>query len=398
MQELSETLNRLEESATLAMARRSRELVEQGIDVISLSLGEPDFNTPDFIKEAAKQAIDEDYSKYPPVNGYADLRQSIAHKFKRDNGLEYTANEIVVSNGAKQSIANVCLSLLNPGQEVILPAPYWVSYSEIVKLAGGVPVVIPAGIEQEFKITADQLAAAITPKTKLIIFSSPCNPSGSIFSKEELAALAEVIVQHDNLYVVSDEIYEHINYRGDHFSMGTLPHMKDRVITVNGVSKAFAMTGYRIGYIGAPLWIAQACTKIQGQITSAPSSIAQRATKAAVEADPQVVHNMRDAFKQRRDRVLALLEEIPGFQVNRPEGAFYVLPDVTALLGKSYNGQAINTPDDLCDFLLNEAHVAMVSGIPFGAPGCIRISYASALPTLEEAIKRIKNAVQKLQS
>lgn len=398
MQELSEILNQLEESATLAMARRSRELVEQGVDIISLSLGEPDFNVPDFIKEAAKQAIDDNYSKYPPVNGYPDLRKSIAEKFKRDNGLNYTANQIVVSNGAKQSIANVCLSLINPGQEVILPAPYWVSYSEIVKLAGGIPVVIPAGIEQDFKITPAQLEAALTPKTKLIIFSSPGNPSGSVFSRDELEAFAEIVLKHDNLYVVSDEIYEHINYQGKHFSIGQLPQMDERVITVNGVSKAFAMTGYRIGYIGAPLWIAEACTKIQGQITSAPSSIAQRAAKAAVEADPEVVSDMRNAFKRRRDMVLSKLGEIPGFKVNRPEGAFYVLPDITELLGTTFNGKAIATPDDFCDFLLNEAHVAAVSGNPFGAPGCIRISYASAEPVLIEAIERIKNAVQKLQS
>ncbi len=398
MKELSETLNRLEESATLAMARRSREMVEQGIDVISLSLGEPDFNAPDFIKEAAKQAVDENFSKYPPVNGYADLRKSIADKFKRDNGLEYTANQIVVSNGAKQSIANVCLSLLNPGQEVILPAPYWVSYSEIVKLAGGVPVIVSAGIEQDFKITPEQLEAAITPKTKLIMFSSPGNPSGSVFSKSELEGMANVVLKHNNLYVLSDEIYEHINYSGQHFSMGQLPGMDERTITVNGVSKAFAMTGYRIGYIGAPLWIAEACTKIQGQITSAPSSIAQRATKAAVEASPQTIAYMREAFLKRRDLVHALLEEIPGVKVNRPEGAFYFLPDITQLLGSRFNGTAIETPDDFCEFLLEEAQVACVSGIPFGAAGCIRISYASSEETLREAIARIKTAVQKLQS
>lgn len=396
MQELSETINRLEESATLAMARRSRELVEQGVDVISLSLGEPDFNTPDFIKKAAKEAIDQNFSKYPPVNGYLDLRQSIADKFKRDNGLNYTANQIVVSNGAKQSIANVCMSIINPGQEVLLPAPYWVSYSEIVKLAGGVPVVIPAGIEQDFKITPEQLKGAITPKTKLIIFSSPCNPSGSIFSREELKGLADVVLQHDNLYVISDEIYEHINYRGGHVSIGTFEGMDERVITINGVSKAFAMTGYRIGYLGAPLWIAKAATKIQGQITSAPSSIAQRAAKAAVEADPSAVAHMRDAFKERRDLVLSLLSEIPGFKVNQPEGAFYVMPEITPYLGKTYNNKKLNTPDDFCDFLLDEAHVAAVSGIPFGSPGCIRISYASSETTLRTAMERIKSAVEKL--
>lgn len=380
------------------MARRSREMVEQGIDVISLSLGEPDFNAPDFVKTAAKAGVDGNFSKYPPVNGYLDLRQAIAHKFKRDNGLDYTPNQIVVSNGAKQSIANVCLSLLNPGQEVILPAPYWVSYSEIVKLAGGVPVIVPADIAQDFKITADQLAGAITPKTKLIIFSSPCNPSGSIFGKEELQAFADIVLQHDNLYVISDEIYEHINYTGKHHSMGTFPGMDERVITVNGVSKAFAMTGYRIGYLGAPEWIAKACNKIQGQITSAPSSISQRAAKAAVEADPAVTHEMRDAFEKRRALVLRLLGEVPGFKLNRPQGAFYVLPDISALLGLSHGSRKLNTPADLCDFLLDEAHVATVSGEAFGAPGCIRLSYASSESTLKTAIERIKNAVQKLHN
>lgn len=396
MQELSETLKLLEESATLAMARRSREMVEQGIDVISLSLGEPDFNTPDFIKEAAKKAIDDNFSKYPPVNGYLDVRKAIAHKFERDNNLKYTPEQIVVSTGAKQSIMNVCMSLINPGQEVILPAPYWVSYTEMVKLAGGVPVVVAAGIESDFKITAAQLKAAITDKTKLIIFSSPCNPSGSVFSFDELAALAEVIASTENLYVISDEIYEHINYVGKHVSLASFPHIFERVITVNGVSKAFAMTGYRIGYIGAPTWIAQACTKIQGQFTSAASSIAQRATKAAVEADPSVINHMREAFKKRRDLVVDLLGKVPGFKVNNPDGAFYVLPEITGLLGKSYGKFTINTSDDLCNFLLEEAHVAAVAGEPFGAVNCIRLSYASSEEILIEAIKRIKEATQKL--
>lgn len=398
MQELSPILSRLEESATLAMARRSREMVEQGIDVISLSLGEPDFNVPDFIKDAAKAGIDQNFSKYPPVNGYLDLRQAICSKFKRDNDLNYTPDQIVVSNGAKQSIANVCLSLISPGQEVILPAPYWVSYSEIVKLAGGVPVIVHSGIEQDFKITAKQLAEAITPKTKLIIFSSPCNPSGSIFNEDELAALAEVIKAHKNLYVLSDEIYEHINYAGKHHSIGTIAGMEERTITVNGVSKAFAMTGYRIGYMAAPLWIAKACTKMQGQFTSAPSSIAQRAAKAAVEADPEEVTFMRNAFEQRRELVLRMLNEIPGFKVNRPQGAFYVLPDISQLLGKKYDGQTLDTPDEFSDFLLEEAHVAVVSGEPFGAPNCIRISYASSEDMLKKAMERISAAVQKLQS
>jgi aspartate aminotransferase len=396
MQELSDTLKLLEESATLAMARRSREMVEQGIDVISLSLGEPDFNTPDFIKEAAKKAIDDNYSKYPPVNGYLDVRKAIAQKFKRDNDLTYTPEQIVVSTGAKQSIMNVCLSLINPGQEVILPAPYWVSYIEMVKLAGGVPVVVAAGIESDFKITAAQLKAAITDKTKLIIFSSPCNPSGSIFSYDELAALAEVVAATENLYVISDEIYEHINYVGKHVSLASFPHIFDRVITVNGVSKAFAMTGYRIGYLGAPTWIAQACTKIQGQFTSAASSIAQRATKAAVEADPKVVDHMREAFRKRRDLVVDLLGKVPGFKVNNPDGAFYVLPEISGLLGKSHGNFTITTSDDLCNYLLEEAHVAAVAGEPFGAKNCIRLSYASSEETLIKAIERIKTATQKL--
>jgi aspartate aminotransferase len=396
MHEVSDLLNRLDESATLAMARRSREMTEQGIDVISLSLGEPDFNVPDEIKLAAKQGIDQNFSKYPPVNGYLDLRMSIAHKFKRDNQLHYAADQIVVSNGAKQSIANVCLSLVNPGQEVILPAPYWVSYSEIVKLAGGIPVVVHAGIEEDFKVSAAQIEQAITPKTKLIIFSSPCNPSGSIFSKTELEAIAQVVAQHPNLYVLSDEIYEHINYTGVHHSLGALPGMAERVITVNGVSKAFAMTGYRIGYLGAPTWIAKACTKIQGQFTSAPSSIAQRAAKAAVDADPESIMFMRDAFRTRRDLVYDLLKEIPGLKVNLPEGAFYFLPDVSAFFGKSSGEHRIRNANDLCDYLLDQGHVAVVSGEAFGAPDCIRISYASSEETLRKALARMTDALKKL--
>ncbi|TVR41219.1 MAG: pyridoxal phosphate-dependent aminotransferase [Cryomorphaceae bacterium] len=396
MQELSALLNQLEESATLAMARRSREMAEQGIDVISLSLGEPDFDVPDFIKEAAKEGVDKNFSKYPPVNGYLDLRMSIAHKFKRDNGLNYAADQIVVSNGAKQSIANACLSLINPGQEVVLPAPYWVSYSEIVKMAGGVPVVIPTTIEQDFKITPEQLEAAITPKTKLIIFSSPCNPSGSVFTHDELKALSQVVARHNNLYVISDEIYEHINYTGQHFSMAALPGMAERVITVNGVSKAFAMTGYRIGYLGAPTWIAKACSKVQGQFTSAPSSISQRAAKAAVDADPSEISYMREAFLKRRDLVVSLLSEISGLKVNQPPGAFYVLPDVTALFGKSAGEWTINSADDLCEYILDKAHVALVSGGAFGAPDCLRISYASSEDTLRNAVQRISQAIAEL--
>lgn len=397
MQEVSHLLQKLSESATLAMARKSRELKAQGIDVISLSLGEPDFNTPEFIKTAAKQAIDDNYSHYPPVNGYVELRQSIAHKFKRDNGLSYTADQIVVSTGAKQSIANVILSLINPGDEVLLPAPYWVSYYELVKLAGGIPVEIESGVEQEYKITADQLRSAITPKSKLIIYSSPCNPSGSVYSKAELEKLAVVLRDFPQLFVLSDEIYELINFGEKHFSFAAIDGMFDRTITVNGVSKGFAMTGWRIGYLGAPDWIAKACTKIQGQFTSAPSGISQMATKAAVEANPDVVLEMRAAFFNRRQLVLERMNDIPEVKCNVPGGAFYVFPDVSAYFGRRDGDRIVKNADDLCEYLLETEYLALVSGSAFGSPNCIRISYAASEPELEEAMKRLKNALARLK-
>ena len=393
---LSDRINQLSESATIAMAQKSRELSAQGLNIISLALGEPDFFTPDFVKEAAIEAIRNDFSKYTPVPGYQDLRDSICHKFKRDNGLEFTSDQIIVSNGAKQSIANAVMTLVNPGEEVLLPAPFWVSYEEIVKLAGGIPKRIQAGIENDFKITSEQLEAAITPKTKLIIFSSPCNPTGSVYSQSELEAMADIILKHDDLFVISDEIYEHINFVGRHFSIGTISGMEERTLTVNGVSKAFAMTGWRIGYVGAPKAIAKACNKMQGQFTSAPSSIAQRAAKAAVEADPSVTVAMRDTFKSRRDFILQAFSEIEGIDVNTPEGAFYVFPNISGLLGRSAGGKEIKTSDDFCMYLLEEGHVATVTGAAFGAPGYFRLSYAASDENLQTAMQRIKEAVSKL--
>lgn len=397
MASVSARLERLSESATIAMARKSRELKAQGKDIISLSLGEPDFNTPDFIKEAAKEGIDQNFTRYMPVNGYQDLRESISLKFKRDNGLDYNAEQIVVSTGAKQSIANVVLSLVNPGDEVIIPAPYWVTYEEIVKLAEGIPVFIETSIENDFKITASELEKAITSKSKLMIYSSPCNPTGSLYSKEELSAIADVVEKHPEFYVISDEIYEHINFVGHHESLAQFKTIYDQVITVNGVSKAFAMTGWRIGYIGAPLWIAQACTKMQGQVTSGTCSIGQRAAKAAVEADPSVTYDMREAFKKRRDLVLSLLSEMPGVKINEPEGAFYVFPEVDSFFGKSDGNYTIKNADDLTMYILEEANVALVTGAAFGAPKCIRISYAASEAELKEAMQRIGNALKKLK-
>lgn len=390
---LSERINNLAVSQTLAMAALARELKAQGKDIISLSLGEPDFNTPDFIKEAAKQAIDDNWSAYPPVDGYVDLKESICKKFKRDNNLNYTPSQIVVSTGAKQSLYNIAQVMLNEGDEVILPAPYWVSYFEIIKLSGGTPVEVATSIETNFKITPHQLEAAITPKTKMMWFSSPCNPSGMIYSKAELEALVEVLKKHPQIYVVSDEIYEHINYVGTYCSIGSIPGMKDRTITVNGVAKAFAMTGWRIGYMGAPEFIAKACNKIQGQVTSGANSIAQRATKAAVEADPSAIKYMVEAFAQRRDVVYNLLSEIPGFKVTMPEGAFYFFPDVSSYFGKTIKGQVIKDANDFAMFLLAEANVATVTGDAFGNPNCIRLSYATSEELLREAIKRIKQAL-----
>ena len=393
MNPLSDRINNLAVSQTLAMAALARELKAQGKDIISLSLGEPDFNTPEFIKEAAKKAIDENYSTYTPVEGYLELKEAICKKFKRDNNLDYKPSQIVVSTGAKQSLYNIAQVMLNDGDEVILPAPYWVSYYEIIKLSGGVPVEVPTSVESDFKITPEQLEAAITPKTKMMWFSSPCNPSGSVYNREELMALAKVLEKHPHVYVVSDEIYEHINFSGTFCSIASIPGMFERTITVNGVAKAFAMTGWRIGYIGAPEFIAKACTKIQGQVTSGANSIAQRATITAVEADPSVLNEMVTAFKNRRDLVVGLVKEIPGFKLNVPEGAFYVFPDVSSYFGKTLKGQLIKDATDFSMFLLAEANVATVTGDAFGNPNCIRFSYATSDALLTEAMRRIKEAV-----
>lgn len=393
---LSDRINSMEESATIGMAKKSRELKAQGKDIISLSLGEPDFFTPQFIKDAAVDALNKNYTMYTPVSGYDDLRESISVKFKRDNGLTYSKDQIVVSTGAKQSIANVVLSIINPGDEVIIPAPYWVSYLEIVKVAEGKSVIVHAGIETDFKITPDQLAAAITPKTRMLIFSTPCNPTGSVYSKDELHALAQVIKQHPQLVVISDEIYEHINFVGKHESLAQFPEVYNQVVTVNGVSKAWAMTGWRLGYIGAPKEIASACDKMQGQFTSATCSITQKAAIAAMLADPIVLKDMIQAFHNRRDLVLGKLNEISGVKTNVPEGAFYVFPDVSAFFGKSYEGKIIKDSHELCMYLLEEGLVALVSGDAFGAPECLRISYAASEETLTEAMRRMKQALEKL--
>jgi aspartate aminotransferase len=391
---VSSRIQNMETSATLAMAAKARELKTQGIDIIGLSLGEPDFNIPDFIKEAAKKAIDENYSSYTAVDGYTELKVAIAHKFKRDNQLNYTPNQIVVSTGAKQSLYNVAMAILNPGDEVILPAPYWVSYRDIVKLAEGVPVEVSTSIESDFKMTAAQLEQAITPKTKMLWFSSPCNPSGSFYHKSELEAIAQVLKAHPQIIVVSDEIYEHINFSNNgHFSIASIESMYDRTVTVNGVSKAFAMTGWRIGYIGAPEWLAKACTKLQGQVTSGANSIAQRAVIEALMAPVERIQYMVDAFKNRRDLVLALLGKIKGFKVNIPEGAFYVFPDISYYFGKTLKGMHISNASDFALFLLEHAQVATVSGEAFGDENCIRISYAASEEMLTEAIHRISRAV-----
>lgn len=391
--QLSNRINSLPTSETLAMAAKARELKAKGKDIISLSLGEPDFNTPDFIKEAAIQAIHENYSSYSPVDGYLDLKKAICKKFKRDNNLEYKPTQIVVSTGAKQSLANVAMVLLNPGDEVLLPAPYWVSYSAISILAEATYKEIPSTIETNFKITPQQLEDAITPKTKLIFFNSPNNPSGSIYSESEYRALAKVLEKHPNIYVISDEIYEHINYGQSSFSFAAIESMYNRTITVNGVAKAFAMTGWRIGYIGAPEWITKACTKMQGQITSGANSIAQRATITALEAPVSKIQYMVDEFQNRRDMVLNLLGKIEGFKLNVPSGAFYVFPNISAFLGKEIQGYKINTAADFSMFLLEKANVATVTGDAFGAPNCIRISYAASENQLREAVKRIKEAL-----
>lgn len=392
----SDLLQRLSESATIAMARKARELKDQGIDVISLSLGEPDFDTPAEMKQAGIDAIEANETHYTPVPGTPRIRKAIVEKFKRDNGLEYTMDQVVVSTGAKQSLANVALSLVNPGDEVILPAPYWVSYEEIVKVAGGIPVVLPTSIDNDYKIQPSELEAAITPKTRMVMYSSPCNPSGSVYTEAETAALADVLRKHDRIITVSDEIYELINFTDKHASMAAQPGMWERTVTVNGVSKGFAMTGWRLGYIGAPTWIAAACTKIQGQFTSAPSSITQAASAAALEADPALVGDMVDAFRRRRALMVEGLSQVPGFKVNQPMGAFYVFPDVSALFGKSFQGKTLENANDVAFYLLEEAKVASVSGAAFGTPECIRLSYAAADDVLTEAVRRIDTACRQL--
>ena len=390
---LSDRINSLPTSQTLAMAAKARELRAEGKDIIGLSLGEPDFNTPDFIKDAAIEAINQNYNSYSPVDGYVELKEAICTKFKRDNNLEYKPNQIVVSTGAKQSIANVAQVLLNPGDEVLLPAPYWVSYSAIATLCEATYVEIPSTIDADFKITPEQLEAAITPKTKMVFFNSPNNPSGTIYSEEEYRALAKVLEKHPQIFILSDEIYEHINYDAKPFSFAAIESMYDRTITVNGLAKAFAMTGWRIGYIGAPEWIAKACTKMQGQITSGTNCIAQRAAITAVLAPVEKVQYMVDEFKTRRDIVINLLREIDGFKVNVPEGAFYVFPDVSAFFGKTIKGFTINNANDFALFILEKANVATVTGDAFGAPDCIRISYAASEKNIREAIRRIKEAL-----
>lgn len=397
MSKLSSRITNLAESQTLAMAKKSRELQAQGIDIISLSLGEPDFDTPQFIKDAAKHAIDNNITRYTPVAGIAELRKAIAGKFKRDNDLNYTPEQIVVSTGAKQSIANVILSLINPGEEVIVPIPYWVSYIETIKLAEGIPVTIPTSVESNFKITPEQLRKVITSKTKMIIFSTPCNPSGSVYNKEELKALAEIIIQYPDLYVISDEIYELINFVGKHESIAQFDFIYDRIITVNGVSKGFAMTGWRIGYIGAPLWISQACEKMQGQITSGTCSISQMAALEAVKANPSVTYYMRDAFKKRRDLVLGLLKGIPGIKTNIPDGAFYIFADISFYFGKSHINYHIKNSHDLSIYLLEVGNIALVSGDAFGDDNCMRFSYATSDERLIESVKRVKEALAKLK-
>jgi len=399
MNKLSKRINNLSESATLAMSRLSRELKQQGKDVISLSLGEPDFNTPDFIKNSAVQAINDNFSHYTPVPGILELRKSICKKFYRDNNLEFNENQIVVSTGAKQSIANVCLSLLDKGDEVILLAPYWVSYFEIVKLCGAKPIVVESKIENNFKSSVEEIEKKISNKTKLLIFSSPCNPSGSVYSKKELVLMADMLKKYDNLFVISDEIYEHINFTNEHYSFGLIDSMKDRTITVNGVSKGFAMTGWRVGYIGAPEFIASACNKIQGQITSATCSIAQKATQAAVLSKPEDSTNyMKIEFKKRRDLIVNQLSQIEGIKCNVPDGAFYVFPDISYFFDKKdENNSIIKNSNDLSMYLLNDAHVATVAGAAFGTNECIRISYATSTKNIIEATQRIKKSLKKLR-
>ena len=393
MTKLSDRLNRLAPSATLAMSQKSGEMKAQGIDVINMSVGEPDFNTPDHIKEAAKKAIDENYSRYSPVPGYIELRKAIVEKLKKENGLEYSTNEILVSNGAKQSVCNTVMTLVNDGEEVIIPAPYWVSYPQMVKLAGGEPVIVEAGFEQNFKMTPEQFEAAITPKTRMLILCSPSNPTGSVYSEEELRGLAEVIKRHEGLYVLADEIYEHINYVGKHSSIAHIEGMRERTIIVNGVSKAYAMTGWRIGFIAAPEWIVKGCNKLQGQYTSGPCSVSQKAAEAAYTTSQKCVETMRKAFERRRDLIVELARDIPGLEVNKPEGAFYLFPKCSSFFGKSYNGKKIENSTDLAMFLLEVGHVATVGGDAFGDPYCFRMSYATSDDNIREAMKRIKDTL-----
>ena len=397
MAELSNRLNLFSESQTLKMAKLSRELKSKGVDIINLTLGEPDFHTPDHIKKAAKEAIDQNFSYYTPVVGYLDLREAICRKFKRENNLDYSPEQIVVSTGAKQSIANALLSTINPGDEVIVPTPYWVSYSEMIKLAEGVPVNIDATVEQNFKITADQLEQAISPKTKMMIFSSPCNPTGTVYTKDELKSFADVLAKHENIWVISDEIYEHINYLSKHESIAQFENIKDRVIVINGLSKAFAMRGWGLGYMAGNKDLAKACDKIQGQFTSATSSISQRAAIKALDGDFGPTEEMRKQYQKRRDLVYNLLKDIPGIKCNLPDGAFYFFPDVSSFFGKQYNGTIIKTAEELCMFILNDTHVSLVTGAAFGSPNNIRFSYATSESILVEGMKRIKESLAKLK-
>ncbi len=397
MAQLSNRLNRLAPSATLAMSQKSSEMKAQGIDVINMSVGEPDFNTPDHIKAAAKKAVDDNYSRYSPVPGYPDLRKAISAKLKNENGLDYSPSEILVSNGAKQSVCNTIMALVNEGEEVIIPAPYWVSYPQMVKLAGGEPVIVNAGFEQNFKMTPEQLEAAITPKTRMLILCSPSNPTGSVYSRQELAALAEVILRHEDLFVLADEIYEHINYVGEHASIAKVEGMRERAIIVNGVSKAYAMTGWRIGYIAAPEWIVKGCNKLQGQYTSGPCSVSQKAAEAAYTLDQECVETMRQAFQRRRDLIVELAKDIPGLEVNVPEGAFYLFPKCSSFFGKTDGKHTISNSTDFAMYLLEEGHVATVGGDAFGDPECFRMSYATSDDNIREAMRRIKETLAKLK-
>ncbi|MBW4759713.1 pyridoxal phosphate-dependent aminotransferase [Prevotella denticola] len=397
MAELSDRLKRLAPSATLAMSQKSSEMKAQGIDVINMSVGEPDFMTPGFIKEAGKKAIDDNYSKYSPVPGYPVLREAIARKLKRENGLDYAASEIIVGTGGKQGVCNAILALVNPGDEVVIPAPYWVSYPQMVKLAGGTPVIVPAGIGQDFKITAAQLESAVTPKTKLVILCSPSNPTGSVYSEEELGELAKVVLAHDDLFVLSDEIYEHINYIGGHSSIAACPGMRERTVVCNGVSKAYAMTGWRLGWVAAPEWIVKGLGKLQGQYTSGTSSVSQMAAVAAYEGDQSCVEAFRETFRRRRDLIVSLTKDIPGLEVNVPQGAFYLFPDCSAFFGKTDGRRTIGSSTDLALYLLEEGHVATVGGDAFGAPRCFRMSYATSDDNIREALRRIRHVLSKLK-